>query len=219
MKAFSIETEDSIEQTSIYHNFQFLNYIKNAEENYIVMRCLIPNNFLFPTKIVANGAEGLEKIFKAYILIKQIKSPEFVSENYRNHNLEKLREECATRDDFFHDETLEEFCRNYSNKERKIYGNNVMRHGFDKNTKSYGINLSELISLFDKFILGTFIRLDDFGFNAYTSQIAMLLLPNHTLRLPDNMINVENIKHLLENNNNHISGFLNHCAIFGENLR
>jgi len=148
-------------------------FIRLAESNYVAMRVLVLfGDSLFPENIAHNGAECLEKIMKAFLIlrggasIKQIKS-------YR-HNLNGILKDCKKIDNFFDCEDLSEFCDEYE----KGKGNEVLRYGLGEEIKGVSFDLFKIIPLVDKFFLGTLLRLDDMNFYASGGFILSIVTPN-----------------------------------------
>ncbi len=203
IQTLSIQTE---ENNSTYPTFAPHQFLQNAEIDYFTMRLLTPYASLLYTKIAHNAAECLEKVMKAFLIMRGQKTAPEVEK--LGHNLENIRIECIKIDDFFNDPNLEDFCKNYSGDKK---GNEVLRYGYIKNTKGYGINLDSIIQLTDKFFLGTFLKIDNLNFAVSTSNLASLFYPtnfqNHFLeRFTPQAISQMRI--LMGSNNQYLDGFI-----------
>lgn len=205
-KTLEIETTNEGEVGVGYSAFLPNQLVGMAESDYLTMRLLLPYSYLFHSKIAHNSAECLEKIMKAFLLVRRVKSIKEI-EKYK-HNLENLREDCAKVDNFFNNEILENFCKNYSGLKK---GNNILRYGFGKNTKTYGVNLNNIIQMTDKFFLGTFMILEDNGFILSNSKIASLFYPTifqEGLIENINATQINTLKLLIADNNLQLSLFI-----------
>ena len=170
-KSLSIETGEN----PGYADFLPYQFMENAERNYLAARLLIPYRYLFYSKIAHSFAECLEKIMKAYLMKRCSVSVGEIENNKKyGHNLEYIRSTCSVKDQFFDDQYLKDFCQNYSGAKK---GNEILRYGFGKQTKGYGFNLDNIVTMADKFFLGTFLKIEDSDFFLSNSTIASLFHP------------------------------------------
>lgn len=187
--------------------------ISSAENDYIAMRVLVPYSSMLYPKIAHNAAECLEKIMKVFLLLKCEKIPDDIRSKKYGHNLENIRLGCAEVDEFFEDFDLVDFCKNYSPPND---GNEVMRYGFQKNTKTYGVNMTNVLNVADKFFLGTFLKLGDKGIYLMGSKIAALVYPTIFQEGYKTNIGVESfsrMQSLISSKNSYLQNFLQEIEV------
>lgn len=183
------------------------NYARKADEDYTAMRLLA---FSWPSfaynQIAHLGAECLEKIMKAFLFFNTV-PPRNIEKH--KHFLDKIREHCATFDNFFNDPELIKFSQNYAAEYRNW--NAVLRYWMQKNTKGYSLEINKIIKLVDKFYLGSLVHSRVGLFHICTSNVANIFskrthFKNSLTHIPEYELN--NIENALSTWNEHLNDFI-----------
>jgi hypothetical protein len=116
-------------------------------------------NLFIANNLLQCGAECIEKVLKSYCLSEAMLNAGKIKNI--GHDIEKIREHCAKRDDFFTFPELIEFCQTYSQKVSGVQGNQVSRYGLNDAVSSYAVNTYKMVELVDKVFIGTLARLNN----------------------------------------------------------
>jgi hypothetical protein len=173
-------------------------FVTHADSDYIAFRTIYNHGvYCSPFTYAHIGCECIEKILKSYILLKKPNVNIKFLKKY-NHNLEKIRINCAIYDSFFIDEELKIFCQNYSYDKK---GNEVLRYGLADSTHSYIVITEPFTHLVDKIFIETLIRLDS---EMIQFSQSALIYSNYKSKQFIPVKAIENIKSIIEFNNHDI---------------